>query len=637
MNAGYLMRKQGSRGRQAIFTPFDDFVGEITIQAKLCPEDPGAEFHLKIVGDLWIVADKKFLCQGAEDEIHLNAYVNRPYGIGGGDIIWRSEPPEAGTLVNGAGFTNTFKYNPDYVSTSYKDIIITATLLDENFANAEATAVLVELTSKGIRKDQLSNPYSGENPEEKLIWTPYTTEEINGRLFVDTEPGWNGKCIEEISFDVQYVSFEVSIFPGDIPKEILKVEWLLIDSDDPSSQHISIDPDPRYNPQTDPINSKMRDSFNKGGDNTGIAYERPILVNPDKQFWFTEDGVNGVTSQENYDPPVEAHKETEYFTREVIGKAETELNLDTESGFLKTGIEFNFSDHGGDNFKVKLILLEYGSPIGCTIETGTLTVWRKRCVEVMAMKNRDGGNYYPWDYPSNGAVAIRNALAKSYSDAYIDFYVKNATAETQKGENPQKLHYQDFTGVIDGVRYGIEGELKLYADKYIESWYTPEQPVKAIHTIKIIGVHRLFETVDMETSKGLYISGYTPQYSPYLFIASERLHIDSFAKTIIHEMGHCLNHSYKIASDTDFIWAAEDIHGDEDFHGLKHTADCAFEGSSPYNGNVTNICERHIRLLRNSIQRVWWNIEPENLPPSNDDLKGAILRLSTGEQNKLFD
>ncbi|MEK7486060.1 MAG: hypothetical protein AABZ60_17190, partial [Planctomycetota bacterium] len=445
----------------------------------------------------------------------------------------------------------------------------------------------------------------------------------------------------------------------------------------------------------------------------------------------------------NYEPPMDT---------EILGEAKSSFVRKTKKitsdriinkvsiDYVSSSVYFNFSDHGGDNFIIRASLLKNEEPIiDCFVETGMLTVWRKRCVEIMAMQRyisntrttRDThptlipGNFYPlpnfivefslefpeivklkfdkhlvldetarseferktgsvfpeegfsldltrkqqadnvWafsvDFEINGepyilnlvgaenlsiykktendAKKIRKILQEGYTpknangkeiedrNTYIDFFVENATQITANGKDPQNLPASDFYG-------GNADDLTKYIKENIEN----ENSLPYTDKIRIIGVGKLFdsyiqETFDYKKNLGdtLFVTSspnpniYIP--TPYIFIEMYSYNYKVFPGfikelqeklpgTIIHEMAHRLIYQLdrSINPDGDFIVTENDVH-------TIHDGKCALETKNK--DFTTEICPRHVRLLRNSLQRTFWN--PSAWPSTTNPLDKKTL------------
>ncbi|MEK7484915.1 MAG: hypothetical protein AABZ60_11350, partial [Planctomycetota bacterium] len=435
----------------------------------------------------------------------------------------------------------TFIPNPDYVSSSYKDIKITATL-DEDKDSVKATCTSFGLFSKGVRKDEPADE-KGINHKQEEPWN----SKLKGRLFVDTDEEWDGICIEERTFDKQQVIFYTLVKPKDIPLDKLKIHWELEDPDDPATSR-TIDPGGRnrYDPLKDPLTNLdfPESSTDEGADNTGIAHEG-------SDFWFKGDYIE---KTENNDYP-----------NIIIGEAITQLKepkFPYPPDYRISLVHFNFSDHGGDNFIVRAKLFDGDKEI-CSKETGTLTVWRKRCAQIMAMRKDSSfkENFYPSPSDEKKPYEIQKILQEGFGNPdpnknmYIDFYVKNFSREdgssiTYKGKDSQNLpHEQIIDDYYAYINENIEN-VTLNGNKRSSPFFTIIGVDFILNTSSDgddVGFAGAYPFIFIATGKIQFLNRYTynlseSEYSPNLpKEIRDNQTKQEIIGTLIHEVGHLLS------------------------------------------------------------------------------------------------
>ena len=106
---------------------------------------------------------------------------------------------------------------------------------------------------------------------------------------------------------------------------------------------------------------------------------------------------------------------------------------------MASSIFFYFSDDAGDNFTIEPRLHRrnaWGLTPLASDTSGTLTVWRKRWVDVYAMKDPNGDSFYP----RGNLDTLKPLLVSAFSDAsdngnrnaYLDLVVQNAVGPDAK-------------------------------------------------------------------------------------------------------------------------------------------------------------------------------------------------------------
>jgi len=188
-------------------------------------------------------------------------------------------------------------------------------------------------------------------------FTEQTDPHEEGRIFLDTDIG--GELL--MSPDEERVRLEVEL--RNLPLALLdhySVRWELYDPDDPADSPIIDGNGPA------------------GGDNTGTPHEST-------PFWF-EEADHAFLGTPIDHPPVDEST--------AIGEAESEIVVDSGDGVAKSSVILDVSDDGGDNFRVKAVLVKEGLDVA-EDESATFTVWRYRVLEDYAMQGRSYGGWFP--------------------------------------------------------------------------------------------------------------------------------------------------------------------------------------------------------------------------------------------------
>jgi hypothetical protein len=425
----------------------------------------------------------------------------------GGKVRWSVDQPGGQILysTNGASITVSGA-NP---SLSQNDIAIRAQYeIDGLQCQAEQffTVYRFQLAEAiGLR-----SPTPGD-------FGPQSVPSQGGRIFTDTrDDGVIGGA-----HDVQSIRLIATLEPADLGVEQFRVRWEVRDPDDPAS---------------DPL----LDRDDRGGDNTGTPGEGgPHWL--DRAGHPIEDVIDRAPVDENT----------------VIGEATTHFLETTDR--LETSVRFNASDDGGDNFRLRAVLLR-GAGAVRSDDTGMLTVWRKR--SLLTYEMRDPGSATGFD-PGLDVEVLRDIYASSSPNkaAYIDWELSRSPRslpfeellQVDRGTPTHAGHLHFFSGIIDHP-----------AASYTLLW-----------------CNRL------DTSQG-EVAG-DALLVPHAAVAIGRLRIlgedDLAFKVAIHEIGHLLIGFHEVPFR---------------FHG-SHSGDCAYAQGR----TLMTICARHLNILRDRISRTF--------------------------------
>jgi hypothetical protein len=241
-------------------------------------------------------------------------------------------------------------------------------------------------------------------------YTQETDPDKPMRIFVDTKENWDGGDIVEDHYDKQRAKITVQITPDDYDISDCHVRWELRDPDDPADH-----PDIDGNGATPPVHD------DKGGDNTGKEHEGAA-------HWFTQadhDLIGTPIDREAVDQTT------------IIGEAKAKI---VKAGGKNTSTIFlNYSDDGGDNFKVKAVLVKDGEDKD-EDESKILTVWRKYKVVTYAAVEAEHATVL--DPLPDAATKLLFCKAFGNTDAgtvaankncYVDCYVAQATGNARVG------------------------------------------------------------------------------------------------------------------------------------------------------------------------------------------------------------
>jgi hypothetical protein len=281
--------------------------------------------------------------------------------------------------------------------------------------------------------------------------------------------------------DQQYV--EMSVAAESSPADLLDdayVRWQSEDPDDPSDEEYEmtaeagalVDPND-YDPVT------LERIGSNGGDNTGrlesppVYAWRQVFTTADEQF-AVEDENTSFTAGTAREP-----------AGSVTGSAETRI----VNG--KSRVFFHVTDHGGDNFVVKVSLKRPTSPsLIETDKTGVMTVWKRMEVEYRQMRpdlvlpvDQVQPSYDPafveWHFHDEGAAREYEFLEPlpgeiSYCSQYVNdesvgqfhhrgdggwvLAVAARNRDTEHSADPQLPPLPSGTGVVqDATRLMVDG------------------------------------------------------------------------------------------------------------------------------------------------------------------------------------
>ena len=423
------------------------------------------------------------------------------------------------------------------------------------------------------------------------------------RLFVDTTEVWDGGALLPGQYDRQRVRIKVLITPSTLNMANLRVRWELRDPDDPAT-HADVD------------------NSNNGGDNTGKLHEAGT-------YWFTKSDHN-MAGQANL-PAVNENT--------VIGEANTVItNVNGQN--ISTAF-FNFSDDGGDNFVVRVILVDTKGTETTTDDVSygyddsdTLTVWRKRFVHVYAMARhtddvqiidpgQGGPNQTCISAGRNGKIDI-SPLGDDRVVGNTITTGANGICETNASSWYPGSHLANIQDILRttfarGAATGFDANRSTYIDivaenrtrtmtydsgievgppaKDFEEWidYLKAEAAGGValqNTYRIIGV-RQFTTNDL---------GDTCHF-PNCGVAVEDLPtLGGLNSTAMHELGHAL-----LPYDNQ-PGQNVDIHNN-------HTAGTACAGKTANQDEGLLWCPRHARIIRRNVTRAF-NALPANGAPT---------------------
>ena len=296
---------------------------------------------------------------------------------------------------------------------------------------------------------------------------------------------------------------------------------------------------------------------------------------------------------------------------------------------------FAVKQHGGDNFKIKAVLVK-GADDQCADQSGTLTAWRKRFMKVFAMKkqNDDVQKFKVGTTPGADVVCIEpgpngvtDTLVMGGDDTYdaAGTFVTagpNGICETKanaSGDFPNSYYPSDKgtkQDLLDALRFAYarggntEGyNHACYVDFEVEDVDTRLLFVKEIqaqtntdwaayletqihrkdkkhleNTYNLVGTQRLLDVLGTARQKpevGISVGDIKA------FLSQTDVNYNN-----IHELGHAL------------VRTGEPIH---DGHTDGATqVDCTFEITID-GGRGHEICEKHCKLVRSNVTRSWPN------------------------------
>lgn len=371
----------------------------------------------------------------------------------------------------------------------------------------------------------------------------------DGRVFLDTTEEWDGGDLVPAQFDKQRVTLSAAVDLEDLPVERCRVRWILYDPDDPSS-HPAIDAEPT------------------GGDNTGTAHEGA-------DHWFTT-AYHAVTGRGGTAPAVPA---AVGIPKEV---ADTEVELEEGDGACST-VTLNLSDDGGDNYRVRAVLVVDGQPLGGDLG-GTWTMWRKRTLCVDAMEKLDhGGIWYPSDEPT--LADVQETVRAAYANP-----------------DPDHACYLDIVAVEGKLNMTVSGQLDCYStegigayqwNNYLHGEFHNLDATHANATFHMVGAYELGLDI-CPTNDLIGVAENAPDAGVSVhFILTEPELVGQGAlvsKAVIHEIGHLTGKSA----------AMHDNHTCGDVDPF-----CAFEVMAQGAFRPHTICENHCVQVRKWGVRSW--------------------------------
>ena len=260
-------------------------------------------------------------------------------------------------------------------------------------------------------------------------------------------------------------------------------------------------------------------------------------------------------------------------------------------------VTLNLSDDGGDNYRVRAVLVVDGEPLGGDLG-GTWTMWRKRKLCVDAMEKLDhSGIWYPSDEPTLADVqeTVRTAFASP---------------------DPDHACYLDIVAVEGKLNMTVSGQLDCYSTEGIGAYQWNNYLHSEFHTLDTSHASAIFHVV------GAYELGLDPDptndlvgvavNAPDAGVAVHFITDDpqlvargaSISKASIHELGHLTGRS-------------PEMHQTHTF--LMDDPDCAFGMMSGGAYAARLICEKHCVAVRRWVMRSWANHQMNELSREKQD------------------
>ncbi len=433
------------------------------------------------------------------------------------------------------------------------------------------TVLKVDLTEiKGLRKSTVGD------------FTQEADAHATGRLFIDTKETWGGGTLDSAHYDKQRVKLTVEVQPNTLPPGDFNIRWEVRDPDDPAT-HTDID------------------ANGSGGDNAGKAHEG-------ESYWFTQ-ADHTISDQANATA-----------VDETTGIGEAKTTLSVVGGKLISTAFFNFSDDGGDNFVIKVVLVKAGDDL-CQDQSGCLTVWRKRFVtaSAMAKQNDDvqvhnvGANVGPGVVCiNNGANGISDttvlgnddikgslSVVESGADGICDttansggnsFYPGGNVAQLQgtlstafANSDPNRNCYIDVIA-SDGKLNMTWCTQIMFADlsQYLKTELHPTSNAHPDNTYWLSGAAHI------EAGKGISVHDPHSVVGVNACLRSQSPGNDDVSYTAVHELGHVLY--------------PENLNFDSDTHSSTPNDECCgWQGI----GHGIKWCPKHARVIRRNVTRKW--------------------------------
>jgi hypothetical protein len=277
------------------------------------------------------------------------------------------------------------------------------------------------------------------------------------------------------------VRLAVSAVPKDVVAAADFFEWQSIDVDDPAD-HIHVDPTDHDKDDNDGDGTADN---NDGNDNTGILVAAHVFTEV-RGFAIRNQAETRTAKDVKGDADIDdgAEAPMDSFTS-ITGKAETAVDANKVSQ-----VEFNATNDGGDNFRIRATLpmtLLGGNRCTVTfppVHEDPITVWRTFNVVVYSMNKPGGGVYYP--FRRGGADRERfKEFVEAYDRAYISMKLRDADTPASLGSTPEfdgtkpyRLFQGDKIGIsVDGGR-PVEVEFRKPRGPEIQNWTADEIATK---------------------------------------------------------------------------------------------------------------------------------------------------------------
>lgn len=428
---------------------------------------------------------------------------------------------------------------------------------------------------KGLRKKEVGN------------FDQETDPHADGRLFIDTQETWDGGVLVKEQYDKQRVLIKVVVNPSTINLDNFSIRWELRDPDDPAD-HDDLDED------------------GSGGDNTGTVHEGA-------SNWFSraDHDINNVIKRDGEDENT------------IIGEAVTKLTkIDDE---VISTVFFNFTDDGGDNFKIKAVLVRNDEDFSFD-ESGIVTTWRKRFLKVYAMSKPNDDFYMDGrglgTEPGPLARCIdpgennwSDTLVLGGDDGRFNEFVhagENGIVETVTNSGGNNFDPKATQALFRIAYASSDPNSNAYLDFVVTNgaFNLPYVAQLASEDVPAyMHEHTDYKTHPDASYSLLGISEFkkpklgNADFSPHCTVGSGisiKTYPDGLDVVNVHEVGHLLIGYYE---------------GPEDFH-TQHTdgQKCAF---SQVERDHPDICPRHINMIRDRISRSFKD-EPEHDDLSDD-------------------